>query len=81
MDWIKFLEEEFPESREGKTMECPCVMCRNPIANNDKAVACDVCDKWEYVGFLCHRDKLSTELYEALKECLSRAILYVCTQC
>ena len=44
-------------------------------------MACDVCDKWEHVGCLRHSDKLSKELYEALKGCRSRAILYVCTRC
>ena len=83
VDWIKCLEEESPDNREGETMESPCVMCKNPTADDDKAMACDVCDKWEHVGCLRHRVKLSTELHvcEALKECRSRAILYVCTQC
>ena len=44
-------------------------------------MACDMCDNWEHVGCLRHSDTLSEELYEALKGCRSRAILYVCTQC
>lgn len=81
MDWIKSLEEESPENRKGETMDDLCVTCKNPTADEDEAMACDVCDKWEHVGCLRNRDKLSTELYEALKGCHSRAILYVCTQC
>ena len=44
-------------------------------------MTCDVCNNWEHVGCVRHSDKLSNELYEALKTCRSRAILYVCTRC
>ena len=44
VDWVKSLEEESPENREGETMESSCVTCKNPTADDDEAMACDVCD-------------------------------------
>ena len=62
-------------------MDSLCVLCKKPTTDDNEAMACDVCDNWEHVGCLRHSDKLSKELYKALKGCHSRAILYVCTQC
>jgi len=45
------------------------------------AMACDLCDKWEHVGCLKHSDKLTNELYDALNGCRSKAVLYVCLPC
>ena len=62
-------------------MTSPCVSCEKPTTADDEAMACDVCDNWEHVGCLRQCDKLSKELYEALKGCRTRALLYVCTHC
>ena len=85
MDWLKSPEEEDQfQGRDYKgesVMDSPCVSCKKPTAADEEAMACDVCDNWEHVGCLRHCDRLSKELYEALKGCRSRALLYVCTRC
>ena len=62
-------------------MDSLCVSCKKPTTADEKAMACDVYNNSEHVGCLRHCDKLSEELYEALKGCRSRALLYVCTRC
>ena len=62
-------------------MDSLCVSCKKTTTAEERAMACDVCNNWEHVGCLRHSDTLSEELYEALKGCRSRAILYVCTRC
>ena len=59
-------------------MDSLCVSCKKPTTADEKP---NMCDNWEHIGCLRHCDKLSEELYEALKGCRSRALLYVCTRC
>ena len=58
-----------------------CVTCKKEVTDKDKAMVCDLCDKWEHVGCLKHNDKLSDKLYEALVGCCSKAVLYVYSPC
>ena len=58
-----------------------CVSCKNEVTEEDKAMACDLCDKWEHVCCLKRSDKLTNELYDALNGCRSKAVLYVCSHC
>ena len=56
-----------------------CVTCEETTSAEDQAMECDLCDGWEHVGCVRQCDRLSHELYEALKTCRSKALLYVCT--
>ena len=58
-----------------------CVSCKNEVTEEDEAMACDLCGKWEHVGCLKHSDQLTNELYDALNGCWSKAVLYVCSHC
>ena len=58
-----------------------CVSCKKEVTAEDKAMECDLCDKWEHVGCLRHSDKLTDELYDPLTKRQSKAILHVCSQC
>ena len=58
-----------------------CVSCKREVTEEEKAMACDLCDKWEHVGCLKRSDKLTDELYDALVGCRSKSVLYVCTPC
>ena len=61
-------------------MDQPCVSCKKYTTTDEKVMACDVYDNREHISCLCHCDILSQELYEALKECCGRTLLYVCTR-
>jgi len=61
--------------------EDPCVTCRRPVKEDEAALACDLCEKWEHVACIRQCDKLSDALYTALVGCRSKALLYVCSVC
>ena len=42
----------------------PCKICEKPVAQNHKAVCCDVCDTWVHIK--CN--KINTQTYNILKK-------------
>ena len=54
-----------------------CVICKKTTNVKDQAMECALCKGWEHVGCVRQSDRLSHELYEALKMCRSKALLYV----
>jgi len=36
------------------------------VMEDDRAMVCDLCDKWEHVGCLKRSDKLANELYDGV---------------
>ena len=42
----------------------PCKICKKPVAQNHKAVCCDVCDTWVHIK--CN--KINTQTYNILKK-------------
>ena len=56
------------------------IHCR-PVKEDEAALACDLCEKWEHVACIRQCDKLSDALYTALVGCRSKALLYVCSVC
>ena len=57
------------------------VSCEKETTAQDRTMAYDLCEGWEHMSCLRQCDKLSGEIYAALMECRSKALLYVCTVC
>ena len=58
-----------------------CVVCKNEVLDDDKALECDLCEKWEHVTCVRAVDRPQEAMYQALIDNRSKAIMYVCSQC
>ena len=58
-----------------------CVVCKDEVGDDDKALECDLCEKWEHVTCVRAVDRPQEAMYQALIDNRSKAIMYVCSQC
>ena len=58
-----------------------CVTCKKAVDESQEAMSCDLCNQWEHVGCVRKRERPSQALYNALIECHTKTIMYVCTCC
>ena len=56
-----------------------CVACKMKVEDEEQGHECDLCDQSEHMECVWSVDRPSKEMYEALIENRSKAILYVCS--
>ena len=52
----------------------PCKICKKPVAQNHKAVFCDICDTWVHIK--CN--KINNQTYNILKK---EKVSWSCIEC
>ena len=62
-------------------MENSCVTCSNEVGVEDKALMCDLCEKWEHVECIRLSDRPTEALYAELVRCRTRSLIFTCTKC
>ena len=58
-----------------------CVSCKKDVEDEESAIECDLCDKWEHILCVRSAERPTESMYQALMANRSKAILYICTQC
>ena len=56
-------------------------MCGKTIGETQEALSCDLCSKWDHVCYVRQRERPSEALYQALADCNTRCLMYVCSCC
>jgi len=56
-------------------MDDRCVMCKEEVVTDDKAILCDVCESWEHVTCMRQSERPSEKLYEAMVSCRTKALV------
>ena len=58
-----------------------CATCGKTVGETQEALSCDLCSKWEHVCCVRQRERPSEALYQALVDCNTRCLMYVCSCC
>ena len=69
------------EVEVNKPEEDLCTTCQEEIDDDQEAIQCDICERWEHRLCIkaCHRP--TTEFYKVLCASPSKAIVFTCSQC
>jgi len=62
-------------------MENSCVICSNEVGVEDKALICDLCERWEHMECIQLSDQPTEALYAELVRCRTRSLIFTCTKC
>ena len=62
-------------------MENSCVTCSKEVGVEDRAMMCDLCEKWEHVECIRLGDRPTEALYTELVRCRTRSLVFLCTIC
>ena len=62
-------------------MENSCVTCSKEVGVEDRAMMCDLCEKWEHVECIRLGDRPTEALYTELVRCRTRSLVFSCTIC
>ena len=58
-----------------------CATCGKTVGETEDPLSCDLCSKWKHVCCVRQRERPSEALYQALVDCNTRFLMYVCSCC
>lgn len=59
----------------------PCTRCETEVTDDVEALQCDLCSGWEHRVCIRECNRPSVELYTAITNSHTKAVLFVCSKC